>query len=45
MAIAGLDPVEVRVEMRAVQIAGGRVDLIEEVGAEDGLVENNPLGR
>jgi hypothetical protein len=32
-------------EVRAPEIAGRAVDLIEEVGAEDGLVENNPLGR
>src|SRR5439155_16490319 len=43
--VARLDAVESGMEVRAPEIPGRAVDLIEEIGAEDWLVDHQPLRR
>ena len=44
MAIARFDPVEVGMEVRAAEIADRLADDIEEIGTEDGRVDDHALG-
>jgi len=43
--VTRLDPLEARMEVRAPEVAGRAVDLIEQVGAEDRLIDHNALRR
>ena len=43
--VAGLHAVEVRVEVRAREVAGRRGHLVEEIGAEHRMVDHEPLRR
>ena len=45
VAVARFDPVEVRVEVRALEVPRRGVHLVEEVGAEHGPVDDHALGR
>src|SRR5262245_17075248 len=45
MPVARLDAVEAGMEVRALQVAGRAVHLVEEIGPEDGLVDHEALRR